>query len=188
MRDAKQVKLQHALSTIKTADFKSPPAVTVWLQFCRVLCLHYDDQQDKEPLWQCLERIFLDIARIKNWHVRQLHDAVETTLLATSMPAGFIRILQRAIASKWQEDRLLALFKGAKLIGTLPIAIQQLAAGLHPEKKAQQAAADFLLARCGARAAHTVPQLRAAPDAPQQAGLVANGYNGQTVTESELKG
>ncbi len=157
VRDAEQVKLQLAISTINEADLNSPSAVAVWLQFCAVLCLHYDDQQDKEPLWQCLERVFLRIRRIKRKceEMRVRHNTVQAALLAQNMPAGFIRILQHAKASKWREDRLSALFYRAGMSPLLTLAIEQMQAGQHPEKTARQAAEDFLVARCVARAAHT---------------------------------
>jgi hypothetical protein len=157
VRDAKQVELPHAISTIDEADFSSPLAVAIWFQLCAVLCLHYDDQQDKEPLWQCLERVLLRICSIKSTckKMRIRHDTVQATLLAQSMPAGFIHILQRAKVSGWREDRLPALFKRAGMLLQLTLAIRQMEAGLHPEKTMQQAAADFLLAHYPARAAHT---------------------------------
>jgi hypothetical protein len=157
VRDAEQVDLQLAIITIQEGGVNSPAAVAVWLQFCAVLCLHYDDQQDKEPLWQCLERIFLRIRCIKQKceEMRIRYDTAQATLLPQSMPAGFIRILQLAKASKWREGRLLVLFSKAGMSLPLTLAIEQTQAGQHPEKTAQQAAADFLLAHYPARAAHT---------------------------------
>ncbi|WP_283445118.1 hypothetical protein [Noviherbaspirillum suwonense] len=157
VRDARQVELPHAISTINEADFDSPPGFTTWVQLCAVLCLHYDDEQDKEPLWQCLERVLLRICSIKGTckKMRVRHNTVQATLLAHSMPSGFIHILQRAKASGWREDRLPALFKRAGMLLQLTLAIRQMEAGLYPEKTTQQAAADFLLAHYPARAAHT---------------------------------
>lgn len=157
VRDARQVELPHAISTINEADFDSPPGFTTWVQLCAVLCLYYDDEQDKEPLWQCLERVLLRICSIKGTckKMRVRHNTVQATLLAHSMPSGFIHILQRAKASGWREDRLPALFKRAGMLLQLTLAIRQMEAGLYPEKTTQQAAADFLLAHYPARAAHT---------------------------------
>jgi len=160
------VELQNAISTICEADFYSPPAVTIWLQLCMLICLHYDDQRDKEPLWRCLERVMLYFQNFRRQGRTSVHNALKATLLATSTPSGFIRILQRAKASKWREDRFLKLFTSAKIITTVTQAITQMAAGLHPEKTAQQAAADFLLARYAARAAHTAHKAVAARTAP----------------------
>ena len=154
VRDAQPVAIKHAISTIREADFFSLPDVADWLRLCAVLCLHYDAQQDKEPLWQCLEQVVLYFRNIKRQSV-DLHNALKTTLLATDTPAGFIRILQRARASKWREDRFNKLFPNTRITDTMTQAITQMAAGLHPEKTAQQAASDFLLARYAVRAAHT---------------------------------
>jgi hypothetical protein len=161
VRDAQPVAIEHAISTIREADFFSQPDVADWLRLCAVLCLHYDAQQDKEPLWQCLEQVVLYFRNIK-WQSVDLHNALKTTLLATDTPAGFIRILQRAKASKWREDRFNKLFRLTRITATMTQAITQMAAGLHPEKTAQQAASDFLLARYAARAAHTAHKARAA--------------------------
>ena len=176
VRDARQIALKHAISVIHDADFYLPRDVTNWLQLCAVLCLHYDAQQDKEPLWQCLERVLLHIScvRFSGEKMRVLHDAVETTLLTPSMPAGFIRILQRAKASRWREDRLSKLFTTAKMTSTLTLAITQMAAGLHPEKTAQQAASDFLLARYAARAVHTAHKACAAHAAHPAPAVASN--------------
>lgn len=144
--DAQQLALDSAIFVIRKTNLESPENVADWLQLCAMLCLHYDAQKDKEPLWQCLERLLLRINVIHQPGNGVLYDAVATSLLATSTTGGFIRILQRAIDNEWEKGVVARLFEETRMMGLLKKAFEQQAVGLHLKKTAQQAAAEFLLA------------------------------------------
>lgn len=160
--DAQHLALDSAIFVIRKTKLGSSGDVADWLQLCAMLCLHYDAQKDKEPLWQCLERLLRRIDAIHRPGNCVLYDAAATSLLATSTTAGFIRILQRAKESEGGKGRLAALFRRTGILSTLKLAFEQEAAGQHPEKTAQQTAAELLLAR----AAQATP----APDGPRYVG------------------
>ena len=150
--DAKQVKLAPAINTIREADLNSPSAATAWFQLGALLCLHYDAQEDKEHLSQCIEQLLLRMGNLqKRKHTSGLYNTAKDLLLAACIPADFIRIMQRARNSEWHDGRLNTLIKQVCIVTNLKLALEQVTAGRRLEKTAQQAAAEFLLARQAAR-------------------------------------
>lgn len=145
--NAQQPVLEEMKDAIRDAKLHSLPSIVEWLQFCAMLCLHYDAQEDKEQLSQCLEQVLLRICALRCASDPAHFETAKASLLATSIPAGFIHIIQRARESKWQNGRLDILVRRAKIATTIKQALEQLRAGKHPEKIAQQAASESMPAR-----------------------------------------
>lgn len=145
--DAQQPVLEEVKDAIRDVKLHSLPVVVEWLQFCGMLCLHYDAQEDKEQLSQCLEQVLLRISALRCASDPAHFKTAKASLLATSIPAGFIHIIQRARESKWQKGRLNILVRRAKIATTIKQALEQLRAGKHPEKIAQQAASESMPTR-----------------------------------------
>ena len=148
--DAQQPALEEVKDAIRDVKLHSLPVVLEWLQFCGTLCLHYDAQEDKEELSQCLEQVLLRISTLRCSSDPAHFNMAKASLRSTSIPAGFISIIQRARDSKWQNGRLNSLVLRAKIATTIKRALEQSRVGTHPEKTALQAATGLMTARHGA--------------------------------------
>jgi hypothetical protein len=183
VRDAKTVALNDALIAIRAANLDSQQAFANWFNVGAMLCMHFDAQQDKDMLRQCIESLLLRIrpARSKSWGggIRGMFDAASTIMFSINTPAGFIRILQRARNDTWRNGRLSYLLRRAGMVTRLLHATRQQAAGPHRETSAQEAAAEFLLARNAVQptpAADASPPAAAIQSQPMQLAQAASRF------------